>query len=109
MKNHLFCIGAEVRPSPALKAKREFISAQLNVYTGANAVAEALEKAEAALREQGYEVTFIRGAWVVDAACDDGFCPLDEVPSDVRGELLFSDGVQFGDLRRMITSGDYGY
>ena len=105
MKKHLFCVGTEVGPAPA----REFLGAHVNVYVGANDLREALERAEDALQRDGYQVTFIRGCWVVDVACNDGFCPVDALPSEVSGELLFSDGVHYGEFRERTTENDYGY
>src|SRR5512145_2741472 len=105
MKNHLFCVGAEVGPSPA----REFMGAEVNVYVGANDLRDALARVETALQLDGFEVTFIRGCWVVDSACNDGFCPADELPSEVSGGLLFSDAVHYGEFRERTMASDYGY
>lgn len=105
MKNHLFCVGAELGSSTV----GEFLGAQVNVYVGANDLREALTRVEAALGQDGYQVTFIRGCWVVDAACNDGFCPADELPSEVSGGLLFSDAVYYGTFRKRTTESDYGY
>lgn len=105
MKNHLFCVGTEVGPSPS----GEFLEAHVNVYVGANDLREALTRAEAALQRDGYQVIFVRGCWVVDAACNDGFCPVDEVPGEVSGELLFSDAVHYGEFRERTTENDYLY
>ena len=105
MKKHLFCVGTEVGPSPS----GEFLAAHVNVYVGANDLREALDSVEAALRRDGYQATFIRGCWVVDVACNDGFCPADALPSEVSGGLLFSDGVHYGEFRERTTADDYGY
>lgn len=105
MKKHLFCVGAEVGPSPA----GEFLGAQVNVYVGANDLREALARAEAALQRDGYPLNFIRGCWVVDVACNDGFCPADELPTEVSGGLLFSDEVHYGKFRERTMENDYGY
>ena len=107
MKNHLFCVGAEVRPSSASGQVRDFVSAHVNVYAGANTLREALDRVEGALRRDGYEVTFVRGCWVVDAACNDGFCPVDELPTEVSGGLMFSDDVHYGAFRERTTESDY--
>ena len=109
MKNRLFCVGAEVRPSPASGQARDFVSCHVNVYAAANTLREALERAEGALRRDGYEVSFIRGCWVVDAACNDGFCPADELPTEVSGELMFSDEVHYGAFRELSSESDYVY
>lgn len=105
MKNHLFCVGAEVGPSPS----GDFLEAHVNAYVGANDLREALARVEAALQRDGYRVTFIRGCWVVDVACNDGFCPVDALPSEVSGGLLFSDEVHYGEFRERTTESDYGY
>lgn len=55
MKNHLFCVGAEVRPSPASGQGQDFVSGHVNAYAGANTLREALGRV--ALRRDGYEVT----------------------------------------------------
>lgn len=109
MKKHLFCVGAEVAPAAGGRLDGEFVSAQLNIYVGANDLRDALGRVEAALQQDGYQVTFIRGCWVVDAACNDGFCPADELPTEVSGGLLFSDEVHYGELRERTTQSDYGY
>lgn len=105
MKNHLFCVGVEVGPSAA----QDFLAAHVNLYVGANDLREALVRAEAALARDGYPLIFVRGCWVVDAACHDGFCPLDELPGEVGGGLLFSDAVHYGAFRERSTTSDYGY
>ncbi|MCQ4347096.1 hypothetical protein NGA35_06585 [Pseudomonas stutzeri] len=109
MKKHLFCVGAEVAPAAGGRLAETFVSAQLNVYVAANELRDALTRAEVALRRDGYEVTFVRGCWVVDAACNDGFCPADALPSEVSGGLLFSDEVHYGELRELTTANDYAY
>lgn len=109
MKNHLFCVGAEVSPIPAGAQDREFLDAHVNVYVGANDLREALARAEAALQRDGYQLTFVRGCWVVDVACNDGFCPADDLPTEVSGGLLFSDAVHYGEFRERTTESDYGY
>lgn len=109
MKKHLFCVGAEITPHSTNPLAEEFVSAQLNVYVGANDLHEALLRAEAALGRDGYAVNFIRGCWVVDVACNDGFCPADVLPTEVSGALLFSDAVHYGELRELTTANDYNY
>lgn len=109
IKNHLFCVGAEVTPAVGSQQAEAFVSAHLNAYVGANDLREALERVEAALQRDGYAVTFIRGCWVVDAACNDGFCPADELPTEVSGGLLFSDDVYYGELQELTTAADYAY
>ena len=105
MKNHLFCVGAEVGPS----AVQDFLAAHVNVYVAADDVREALQRVEAALARDGYALNFVRGCWVVDAACNDGFCPVDELPGEVGGALLFSDEVHYGAFRALSTASDYAY
>ena len=105
MKNHLFCVGAEVGPS----AVQDFLAAHVNVYVAADDVREALQRVEAALARDGYALNFVRGCWVVDAACNDGFCPVDELPGEVGGGLLFSDEVHYGAFRALSTASDYAY
>ncbi|MNZ99296.1 hypothetical protein D3C78_1186150 [compost metagenome] len=110
MKNHLFCVGAEVGPAPAGTPSGEsFLSAYVNVYVGANDLREALARVESALQQDGYRVVFIRGCWVVDADCNDGFCPADELSSELSGGLLFSDAVHYGTFRDRIGQHDYAY
>lgn len=109
MKNHLFCVGVEVASAAGGQRTEEFVSAHLNAYVGANDLREALARVEAALQRDGYEVSFIRGCWVVDAACNDGFCPADELASEIGGGLLFSDEIHYGELHDLTTASDYGY
>lgn len=109
MKKHLFCVGAEVTPLEGGQRSEAFVSAQLNAYVGANDLRDALSRVEAALQRDGYAVNFIRGCWVVDMACNDGFCPADALSSEVSGGLLFSDEVHYGELRDLTTASDYGY
>lgn len=107
MKSHLFCVGVEVGKSPSVE--NSFLSAHVNVYVGADSMRDALDRAEAALQRDGYQVTFVRGCWVVDLACNDGFCPIDELPGEISGGLLFSDAVHYGEFRELIRESDYGY
>lgn len=109
MKNRLFCVGAEVEPVPDGPHSGEFMLAHVNVYTGANEAREALARVETALQKDGYRVSFIRGCWVVDADCNDGFCPVDQLPAEVSGELLFSDAVHYGEFRDRVEESDYEY
>lgn len=109
MKNHLFCVGVEVGPSPASAQAEAFQGAHVNVYVGANELREALARVETALQQDGYQVIFIRGCWVVDSDCNDGFCPADPLPSEVSGELLFSDAVHYGMFRDRVSENDYDY
>lgn len=109
MKNHLFCVGVEVTSAAGGQRSEAFVSAQLNAYVGANDLHEALSRVEQALQRDGYAVSFIRGCWVVDAACNDGFCPVDELPSEIGGGLLFSDEVHYGEMHNRTSASDYGY
>ena len=105
MKNHLFCVGAAVGPSAA----QGVLAAHVNLYVGANDLREALARVEAALACDGYPLIFVRGCWVVDAACNDGFCPVDELPGEVGGGLLFSisETVSISLVKRLIRSPDW--
>lgn len=67
------------------------------------------DRGEAALARDGYPLISVRGCWVVDAACNDGFCPADDLPSEVRGGLLFSNVVYYGTFRERTTESDYSY
>lgn len=74
MKNHLFCVGIEFKKASEQTASYAYRTA----YLGANDIYEAIHRVEKQLKQEGNEILFIRGCWVVDADCDDGFCPTDE-------------------------------
>ncbi len=111
MKNHLFCVGVELRKASEQADQGASASsyAYLNVYLGANDVREALDRVENQLKQDGYEILFVRGCWVVDSDCDDGFCPTDESNAAASGDLLFNGQIQYGKSQEWSISSDYEY
>ena len=111
MKNHLFCVGVELRKTAEQASQSLPTSsyAYMNAYVGANDLREALEQVEKQLKQDGYEILFIRGCWVVDSDCDDGFCPTDESTSAAGGDLLFNGQIQYGKLQEWSINNDYEY
>ena len=105
MKNHLFCVGIEFKKASEQTASYAYQTA----YLGANDIYEAIHRVEKQLKQEGNEILFIRGCWVVDADCDDGFCPTDESKMLANNDLLFNDQIVFGKLQEWSINNNYEY
>ena len=105
MKKHLLCVGVEFR-----KASDETGSyAYLTAYLGADDLHEAIDRVQKQLEQEGNKVLFVRGCWVVDADCDDGFCPTEESNAASKADLLFSDEIYYGKLQQWSINNGYEY
>lgn len=113
MKNHLFCVGVELRQtSNSTEDQANTPSSSylyLNAFVGANDLREALAHVEQQLEQDGYELLFIRGCWVVDSKCNDGFCPNDELIASSGGDLLFNGKIAYGKPKEWSINNDYEY
>ena len=114
MKNHLFCIGVELRKTgqSAETADNQTPASSFtnfNVYVGANDLHEALSRVQQQLQQDGYEILFIRGGWVVDANCNDGFCPTDAMMGSQGGDLLFNGQIAYGKPQEWSINSEYEY
>ena len=105
MKKYLFCVGIEFKKASEQTASYAYRTA----YLGANDIYEAIHRVEKQLKQEGNEILFIRGCWVVDADCDDGFCPTDESKVLAKNDLLFNDQILFGKLQEWSISNNYEY
>lgn len=106
MKNHLFCVGIEFQKG---FEKTATSYAYLTVYLGADDIQEAIERVEKHFEQQGNKVLFVRGCWVVDADCDDGFCPTDESNTAIEEDLLFNNQIHYGKLQEWSINDNYEY
>lgn len=105
MKKYLFCVGIEFRETSNRSGSYAYVTA----YLGAKNIDEAIQLVKKQLEQEGNEIQFVRGCWVVDSDCDDGFCPTDESKTLANNDLLFNDQIVFGKLQEWSISNDYEY
>jgi hypothetical protein len=105
MKKYLFCVGIEFKKASDPSESYAYVTA----YLGAKNIDEAIQRVEKQLEQEGNEILFVRGCWVVDSDCDDGFCPTDESRTLANNDLLFNDQIVFGKLQEWSISNNYEY
>jgi hypothetical protein len=105
MKKYIFCVGIEFKKASDSSGSYAYVTA----YVGAENIEEAIQQVKKQLEQEENEILFVRGCWVVDADCDDGFCPTDESKALANNDLLFNNQIVFGKLQEWTISNHYEY